>query len=372
MGDVDSKIEEGGRAPAKIAHSPVEDGEEELFEECNNSDEDYLAKGLSCFYPLGASAATNRVPGEGWGPRIGPSQLPRRMMGQDDALGDTVIIFDWDDTLLCTSAINAEEWTLVQLWQLERAVEAVLRVAMLLGETFIITNGIESWVEHSAARYIPGILPLLRSLKVTSARAKYEPDHPGNPFIWKELAFKDLLMQRQAKAAGRAASWPVAKTQAGDSTGDAGQVAVLGVASELEADGADEGHLLNLVVLGDGDAEILAAQCLGRLLRPSSKIKTVKFKAQPSVAELLGQLRRVVQELGQIVEAKRSLSQGLVLKVLPNQLGHLANWASGWTCTDDQGLFRRVRGDDRESDTDAGCNLDVTRGCLSTLWPVLS
>merc|ERR1719440_2344661 len=51
---------------------------------------------------------------------------------------DTVIIFDWDDTLLCSSAINMQDWTVPQLAALELAVESVLKASMNLGETLII------------------------------------------------------------------------------------------------------------------------------------------------------------------------------------------------------------------------------------------
>jgi hypothetical protein len=243
--------------------------------------------------------------------------------------GDTVIIFDWDDTLLCTSAINAQEWSQKQLSQLERTVDAVLRAAMLLGEVLIVTNGIESWVEHSASRFLPGLLPLLSRLQVTSARAKYETSHPGDPFMWKRRAFKDLLGQRTGRF---------------DRMCDA------------EAVDFDDNIGLNLVVIGDGQAEMEAAQNLGKVLRPNSLIKTVKFKEYPSVAELLGQLRRVVQDLGQIVEERTSTSHGLVQKMLPENLEHLATWASGCSGIGSVDPFKTAGG----------------RGSLSGIWQLIS
>jgi hypothetical protein len=44
----------------------------------------------------------------------------RKLGDIDNRPNDTLIVFDWDDTLLCTSAINANLWTDVQLDQLER------------------------------------------------------------------------------------------------------------------------------------------------------------------------------------------------------------------------------------------------------------
>merc|ERR1712187_671333 len=87
---------------------------------------------------------------------------------------------------------------------------------------------------------------------------------------------------------------------------------------------------VNLVVLGDSPAEIEAAQKAAKVLSSASLVKTVKFKEAPSVSELLGQLRRVVQELRRIVEDRHNVNRGLVQRKLPAHLDHLANWASGW------------------------------------------
>merc|ERR1719220_1729142 len=114
-----------------------------------------------------------------------------------DRLGDTVIIFDWDDTLLCTSAINSQQWYPSQLQQLGRTVESILHTAMLLGETLIVTNGTESWVQTSANRFLPELIPTLSRVKVMSARARYEHLHPKDPFMWKRHAFNDILTCRR-------------------------------------------------------------------------------------------------------------------------------------------------------------------------------
>lgn len=216
---------------------------------------------------------------------------------------NTLIVFDWDDTLLCTSSINQDAWTNAQLKELERVAEDVLRASMMLGETIIITNGIETWVQSSARRYLPALLPVLNSMRVLSARAQYEDKYPGDPFAWKRHAFRDLLQERRAKK---------------------------------EVDDSDKGQL-NLVVLGDSPAEIAAAKHAVKHCgdhRPL--LKTIKFKVCPTVTELLGQLRRVSQELEQIVRESNNAHLGMAQRELPKHLDHLANWASGWRCLEDQ------------------------------------
>lgn len=110
--------------------------------------------------------------------------------------------------------------------------------------------------------------------------------------MWKHNAFRDLLAKRQR-----------------------GLNKVVGV---------------NLVVLGDSTYEMEAAQSATDEIRGASFVKTVKFKDSPSVAELLGQQRRVNQDLINIVAEGASTSKGLVRCRSPEDLKHLASWASGW------------------------------------------
>jgi len=221
-----------------------------------------------------------------------------KLEDMENRLSDTLIVFDWDDTLLCTSAINAHSWTEVQLQQLERIGEDILRSSMQLGETIIITNGIESWVQNSAGRYLPGLLPTLNSMMVLSARTMYEDRSPGDPFAWKKHAFRELLAERQDRV-------------------------------DLHE------NRLNLIVIGDSQAEIDAAKyatkhCGGR----NPLLKTIKFKDCPTAHELLGQLRRLAQELDHVVQETATTHRGMAQRDLPEHLDHLGNWASGWRCVE--------------------------------------
>lgn len=204
---------------------------------------------------------------------------------------ETLIIFDWDDTLLCSSAINAAQWSKPELKQLERAVASVLEAAMELGETMIVTNGNGTWVHDSSHRFLPGLVPTLEQLTVMSARAMYEPMYPGDPFSWKRQAFRQILRCRRAQC-------------------------------------PSEG--LNLVVLGDSPAEMEAAHCATKVYDGASLIKTVKFREAPSLSQLLGQIHRVAQDLGEIVREDQSMSKDLAQVALPANLSYLVAEASGW------------------------------------------
>mmetsp|Transcript_53107 Transcript_53107/g.134149 ORF Transcript_53107/g.134149 Transcript_53107/m.134149 type:complete len:292 (-) Transcript_53107:36-911(-) len=204
---------------------------------------------------------------------------------------NTVIIFDWDDTLLCSTAINGQTWTLKQLRDLELAAESALHTAMSLGETLVVTNGNATWVQDSAKRFLPRLLPTLSKLTVVSARALYESIFPGDPFMWKKAAFRHLLTQERH---------------------------------------VPQGQGLNLIALGDQTPEIEAAQHVVKFIGGSSLVKTVKFKEAPTAPEIMGQLAKVEQDLHKIVREEKSSMRNMQKKSVPSNLDHMGAQAVGW------------------------------------------
>lgn len=211
---------------------------------------------------------------------------------------DTLIIFDWDDTLLCSSAINYSKWSYDQLDDLERAAGTVLEAAMKLGEVMIITNGNATWVEESSNRFVPGLVPILKRITSMSAREHFEEAFPGDPFSWKRAAFRHVLDRRRQQ--------------------------------NCQPPAAYEG--LNLIVLGDSPAEMEAAHYATHMVRGrNTLVKTVKFKELPSVPELLGQLERTALELDDLVYNNRSVSKVFEPTAMPAQLrNEMTCKASGW------------------------------------------
>ncbi|CAJ1410724.1 unnamed protein product [Effrenium voratum] len=112
-----------------------------------------------------------------------------------------LLVWDWDDTLMCSSALNTGCFAAKQFPQLEVLVEQVLTASMRLGETVIVTNADEMWVQESAKRFLPRVMPLLSRIQVISARKRWEPRFPGDVFAWKREAFRELLSSWQHTAA---------------------------------------------------------------------------------------------------------------------------------------------------------------------------
>ncbi|KAG5181571.1 hypothetical protein JKP88DRAFT_263538 [Tribonema minus] len=100
----------------------------------------------------------------------------------------TLTIFDWDDTLMCSSFI--------QQTQYKGAACRALRLAQLLGQVVIITNAEHGWVELCAQRYLRGVNELLEDIPVVSARTRFEAQFPGSPVSWKAAAFAYVLHEQ--------------------------------------------------------------------------------------------------------------------------------------------------------------------------------
>eukprot|EP00345_Euplotes_harpa_P013014 CAMPEP_0168356294 /NCGR_PEP_ID=MMETSP0213-20121227/25067_1 /TAXON_ID=151035 /ORGANISM="Euplotes harpa, Strain FSP1.4" /LENGTH=309 /DNA_ID=CAMNT_0008368681 /DNA_START=119 /DNA_END=1049 /DNA_ORIENTATION=- len=179
----------------------------------------------------------------------------------------TLIIFDWDDTLLCTSFLSPSSGTgynklnssslLNKLSKLEESVERILKLATQLGQTYIITNAEGGWVEYSSQLYISKVYNVLSKLKIISARETYEKIYPGNPNEWKNQAFA------------------------------------------LTGEKLDESTITNIVVLGDSKIEMEAGVNLSKMYS-TARIKTAKFRESPSPNELNNQLKLVLAKFEEI------------------------------------------------------------------------
>lgn len=151
---------------------------------------------------------------------------------------NTLIIFDWDDTILPSSWIsvrNAEKAASRQssplstpdaytnslinsidsfgnaderdmglnsdlqgvLDELSEKVCVTLQLACGLGKVVIVTNAERGWVELSGARFMPKVLNKLYELgiSVVSARSLYESAFNPTPISWKLEAFYTLIQQ---------------------------------------------------------------------------------------------------------------------------------------------------------------------------------
>jgi len=115
------------------------------------------------------------------------------------------IFFDWDDTLLSSSVLWRLGFRLdsemdpndtnlhKQLRELECSVISILKKASTFGKVHIVTNGETGWVQRSAEKFIPAVVPLLANVDIISARSTFEGQYPEDPLKWKVCAFESRL-----------------------------------------------------------------------------------------------------------------------------------------------------------------------------------
>jgi len=189
---------------------------------------------------------------------------------------NTVIMFDWDDTLLASSFLSAQGFRLdsvepttgevdAQLRALEACVCSVLQLALQYGHVNIVTNAETGWVQLSAQKFMPLVVPWLSKVTVLSARSTFESQHPDQPLKWKFYAFHERLSSVfGAGGPGTGATW--------------------GHASE---------HLSkNVISFGDSHVEREAIRAITRGVR-SCRTKSVKFAERPTPEQLRRQLELV-------------------------------------------------------------------------------
>lgn len=111
---------------------------------------------------------------------------------------ETVFVFDWDDTLLCTSWLNqmgsdkvvTQEMT-DRCTELSTTVKKVLAHARLLGRVVIITNSQKGWVEDSCSNFMPELMANIESIPIIYAQERNSKH--ASPILWKQLTFIDEL-----------------------------------------------------------------------------------------------------------------------------------------------------------------------------------
>ena len=196
-----------------------------------------------------------------------PSMKPR--------IHNSLIIFDWDDTLLPTSFltpngtfsenIQLSPNDVEKMKEIEKNVYKILNESIEKGNVYIITNAGVNWVQFSSNLFYPSISELLKKIKIISARGEYEKSFPGNLRQWKIQAFLNLLND------------------------------------------VNEKLVTNIICVGDSLFEMEAGRILASKFKEAF-IKTIKFREAPKLDELLKQLKLIAQQFGTIYSSIKNLT----------------------------------------------------------------
>ena len=225
-----------------------------------------------------------------WRNRVVAGNRKLEHMGDCRGSSGDLIILDWDDTILPSSWVAGEGLRLDEPQTLPEAVVQTLRpleesaVKLITqacnhGPVVIITNAETGWVELSAKRFLPAVVPILARLRVVSARSAFEAQFPNSPQQWKLAAFHQEI-EHQCAAEATADNVPVSVTSLGDS-------------------------------VHEREALHGACQLMGNCLT-----KSVKFVEHPNVEQLRRELDLVVESFDNILHHSGCLD--LMLSVSMN------------------------------------------------------
>ena len=198
---------------------------------------------------------------------------------------NSIIIFDWDDTLLCSSYIikhnlfdfpSPKSSTPQEIKKMDRHKERIaklefhvlraLTLALNFGDVYIITNATKGWVEFSAQKYYPSCVGILDKIKIISARSNFEEQFPDNSKMWKKCAFLEM------------------------------------------GNSYSKNFVTNIICLGDSDNEMEAANLLSTKFQGDVYLKTVKFREEPKPEQIIKQLNLVVDKFEYIHSSVRNIT----------------------------------------------------------------
>ena len=186
---------------------------------------------------------------------------------------NTLIIFDWDDTLLCTSFLSNYNFDIEEvlknnnnyelLYKLEKKIFEILSLSIQKGDTYIITNAEKGWVEYTSQIFFPSLMMLLKHIKIISAREENKNTFPNDIRMWKINSFNNAFQQ------------------------------------------IDSDNIINIISVGDSFLEIEASKLLNSKFF-NSFIKTVQFIQSNKIEELIDQIELVIYKFDFIVNSPKN------------------------------------------------------------------
>ena len=187
---------------------------------------------------------------------------------------NNIFIFDWDNTLFPThylskQGILGEEEISFEYFELlsilEECIIKLMKKTISKGDTYIITNSSEGWVEFSINKYFPNLSKYLDKITILSARDDYKNLYPDDTKMWKQKAFLSLKEKIDAYL------------------------------------------ITNILCFGDSIIELEAGKKLASEIN-NSFIKTIKFKECPELDDLINQIKLILKQFDYIYSTPKNLS----------------------------------------------------------------
>lgn len=186
---------------------------------------------------------------------------------------NTLIIFDWDDTLFPTTwavknGINLTDDSLKKKFtifflELDDILFKLLNNLNEYGNIIIVTNALPIWVKTSSS-LLPKTYELMSKLKILSARKDYR-NYSANIMDWKKMAFKNVVSNMPSN------------------------------------------KILNIISVGDAEYEYRALIDLYNKTNNNKILKSIKLMDHPTQETLIDQLEVLSNAIPNICTMKKHL-----------------------------------------------------------------
>lgn len=173
-------------------------------------------------------------------------------------------------------------------------------------QVIIITNSDEGWVNFSAEKYCPKLLPVVAKYRVVSARTSYEKFYPGQPLCWKAAAFAHEVNEIFEQLRDDANSCASMEGTDVSST------------SSMESEEEDITPRREIISFGDSLEERTATNIVAKQL--DALPKSVMFLNNPSPLQIIGQLHMLTDHMHYVCDNPKSLD----LKISSDQANRFA------------------------------------------------
>jgi hypothetical protein len=124
----------------------------------------------------------------------------------------SLIIFDWDDTILPTSFLAKNGLKLDspaptgevkdKLDKYSKLINRTLTEASRRGHVMVVTNAETGWIQLTVEKFLPLSAATVLKVQHISARSMFEPTGVLTPLGWKHSAFR-LVVEEYTKALGK-------------------------------------------------------------------------------------------------------------------------------------------------------------------------
>jgi len=182
---------------------------------------------------------------------------------------ETIFIFDWDDTLMCTSFISFlvknscglsnDEQKLAK--NLGKEVSNLFKICSKFGKIVIMTNSSNRWVKETSVNYLKLEEKEFKNIKIISTRDKYFGSEIKKD-KWKELATNEILYKFENK-------------------------------------------IKNIIFASDSKSDINLYKIIAEKYK-NLNVTTIKFKSKPTSLEIIREIKFVYSNINEIIGAGKN------------------------------------------------------------------